>query len=256
MLAEFKFKYDSPIVCAAIHNGHELSLEVKKNIAVSEEIRLKEEDPYTERFTRSASNTIIGRKSRFEVDVNRAVENCIYLEPKDAWGLSIRKNTPAKAVISKGRKEYNDFYDKVKNHLAQLEKKFGYCFIFDVHSYNYHRAGAEAEFDNPNLNPDIIIGTSNMPRKWFPLIDDIANELLGKDYYGKPIDLQLNIKFPGGRFPRWIHKNFPHSACCMSIEFKKSWMDEWTGEIFDQRLEKLIDIFESTFSIVTAKLSM
>jgi len=33
MLAEFDFKYDEPIICTAIHNGHELSEKVKENIS-------------------------------------------------------------------------------------------------------------------------------------------------------------------------------------------------------------------------------
>ncbi|MDP8201083.1 MAG: hypothetical protein P9M11_02965 [Candidatus Tenebribacter burtonii] len=49
-LADFNFSYKSPIVCAAIHNGHEISVDVQKNLAVSEDIRLMEEDPYNERF--------------------------------------------------------------------------------------------------------------------------------------------------------------------------------------------------------------
>ena len=52
-LADFNFSYDSPIVCTAIHNGHDISAEMLKNLAVSEDIRLMEEDPFTERFTHS-----------------------------------------------------------------------------------------------------------------------------------------------------------------------------------------------------------
>ena len=73
-LAEFNFKLESPIVCTAIHNGHDVSREVLKNMAVSEEIRLMEEDPYTERFTEISKNTIITRTSRFEVDLNRSLK--------------------------------------------------------------------------------------------------------------------------------------------------------------------------------------
>ncbi len=50
MLADFNFSYDSPIVCTAIHNGHEVSEEVFNNLALSEETRLREEDPFTDRF--------------------------------------------------------------------------------------------------------------------------------------------------------------------------------------------------------------
>ena len=37
------------------------------------------------------------------------------------------------------------------------------------------------------------------------------------------------MKFQGGNFPRWIHEHFPDSVCAIAIEFKKFFMDEWTG---------------------------
>lgn len=255
-LAEFKFNYDSPIICTAIHNGHDISEEVEKNLVIAENIRLREEDPFTDRFITSASNTIIGRTSRFEVDLNRTAEKCIYLEPADAWGLSVRKERPSPVTINKSLTEYNRFYSEVKKHLEIIKQKFGNFFVFDVHSYNHHRQGADEEFDDPELNPDIIIGTSNMPAKWQPLIDKIVNELAGKDFFGKKLDVRVNVKFPGGNFSRWIHENFPESGCSVSIEFKKIWMDEWTGEVYDDKQKRLKDLLESTFKIINSNLAL
>lgn len=254
MLAEFDFKYDSPIVCAAIHNGHFVSAEVQKNLAVTEDIRLMEEDPYTERFTRFSSNTIIVGTSRFEVDLNRPIEKCIYTSPEDAWGIQTRKEIPAKQVIAQSLEMYNDFYASAKEHFTKLEKKFGKFFVYDIHSYNHHRKGQEADFDDPMLNPEIIIGTSNMPEKWFPLVDKIKNKLTAFDYFGRSLDARINVKFPGGQFSRWIHNNFPDSACCIAIEFKKIWMDEWTGQIYEDNLNKLIKALNSTHELIEAEL--
>ena len=171
MSADFSFSYNYPIVCTAIHNGHDISAEMLKNLAVSEDIRLMEEDPYTERFTQFSSNTIVTRTSRFEVDLNRSKEKCIYKKPEDAWGLKTRKEPPSDLVISRSLEKYNEFYDSAKNHFLQLENKFGKFFVYDIHSFNHHRKGSEADFDDPMLNPEINIGTNNMPEKWFPLID-------------------------------------------------------------------------------------
>lgn len=250
MLAEFNFKYESPIVCTAIHNGHNVSKEVLKNMAVSEEIRLMEEDPFTERFTQFSSNTIIGRTSRFEVDLNRSAEKCIYKNLEDAWGIQTRKETPSDLVISHSLTKYHEFYALAKNHFAQIEKKFGFFFVYDIHSYNHRRKGSEADFDDPELNPEIIIGTNNMPEKWFPLVDEIKEKLTSYNYFGRSLDARINVKFPGGYFSRWIHNNFPDSACCIAIEFKKIWMDEWTGEIYKDKLNKLIEALNSTHNLI------
>lgn len=254
MLAEFNFKYDSPIVCTAIHNGHDVSGEVHKNLAVNENIRLMEEDPYTERFTQFSSNTIIARTSRFEVDLNRSVENCIYLKPEDAWCIQTRKETPSDLIVSQSLEKYHEFYALAKGHFAQLEKKFGNFFVYDIHSYNHHRKGSNSDFDDPILNPEIIIGTSNMPEKWFPLVDEIKEKLTSYDYFGRSLDARINVKFPGGHFSRWLHTNFPNSACCIAIEFKKIWMDEWTGEIYEDKLNKLIEALNSTHNLIKSEL--
>ena len=255
MLADFSFSYNSPIVCTAIHNGHEVSKEVLKNLTINEEIRLMEEDPYTDRFTQFSSNTIIGRTSRFEVDLNRSKEKGIYINPEDAWGLNIRKETPSTLNISQSLEKYQEFYNSAKKYFLQLEEDFGKFFVYDIHSYNHHRKGSEAGFDDPMLNPEINIGTNTMPEKWFPLIDKIQNKLISFDYFGRSLDVRTNVKFPGGHFSRWINNNFPDSVCCIAIEFKKFWMNEWTGEIYEDRLNKLIQALNSTHTLIENELT-
>ena len=49
-------------------------------------------------------------------------------------------------------------------------------------------------------------------------------------YLGRHLDVRENVKFFGGNHPRWAHETFPGSACVIAIEFKKFFMDEWTGE--------------------------
>ena len=43
--------------------------------------------------------------------------------------------------------------------------------------------------------------------------------------------MRENVKFRGGHFPTWINQTFGGRACVLSIEVKKIFMDEWTGEV-------------------------
>src|SRR5680860_1001536 len=70
---------DSPILGTAIHNGHEVQRSVEKNIALNEEERLREEDPFTEFIIRDVPNRIIFHRSRFAVDLNRARDEPVCL---------------------------------------------------------------------------------------------------------------------------------------------------------------------------------
>jgi hypothetical protein len=178
----------------------------------------------------------------------------VYLKPEDAWGLKTRKTPPSDFAISQSLQKYHSFYDDVKKHFQTLQDKFGTFFVFDVHSYNHHRKGPDAPFDDPKLNPKIIIGTNNMTETWFPLVKQITEKLITFDYFGRSLDARINVKFPGGHFSKWIHNTFPNSACCIAIEFKKIWMDEWTSEIYEDKLSMLIEAFQSTFPLILKEL--
>ena len=50
-------------------------------------------------------------------------------------------------------------------------------------------------------------------------------------FRGRPMDVRENIAFEGrGEQTRFVHTNFPETGCAIAIEFKKFFMDEWTGE--------------------------
>ncbi len=47
---------------------------------------------------------------------------------------------------------------------------------------------------------------------------------------------------------RWIHANFGASACCLAIEFKKFFTDEWIGEIDRQQYAVIPSALETTLA--------
>jgi len=253
-IADFHFNYEYPIVCTAIHNGHFISKKIKENLAVPEEIQQKEEDSNTEFFTKICSNRIIGRMSRFEIDLNRTPEKTVYLKPEDAWGLKIRKRKPTKEELEQSLQKYHKFYTEVESHFKKMKAKFGKFFVYDVHSYNYLRYGNDKPPADPEKNPEIILGTNNMPEKWLPIVHDIQDEFREIDYFGRQLDVRINVKFPGGNFSRWIHRTFPDSACCVAIEFKKIFMDEWSGEIYEDKILRLREGLDSTIQNILKNL--
>jgi hypothetical protein len=50
------------------------------------------------------------------------------------------------------------------------------------------------------------------------------------DYLGRRLDVRENVRFRGGFFGAWVHEAFPESVCVLSIDIKKFFMDEWTGQ--------------------------
>lgn len=221
---------DGPIVGAAIHCGHQVRNNLRKYLALSELERLREEDPFTDGWADVASNTIKVFRSRFEVDVNRSPEKAIYLKPEDAWGLQVWNENLPDSIIEESIAAYDAFYDSVKTMLSNIYHQHGYVIVLDIHTYNHKREGANGPEANPAENPEVNLGTSNMKRKhWAPVVDGFMEDLRQFDYFGRQLDVRENVKFKGGYFANWIHSNFPES-CVLSIEFKKFFMKEWTGE--------------------------
>lgn len=250
MNTEFHFNFAEPIVCTAIHNGHDVSPEIEENLAVSEEIRLREEDPRTGYFTRISTNRIIHYTSRFEYDLNRPRDKAFYLQPADAWGLEVRKFVPRDKLIEQCLKNYDLFYRRTAHFMTEMSETFNRFFVYDIHSYNHHRLGAEEPFDDPEMNPEIILGTSNMPEKWLPLVEQIRDNLHGYPFMGRQLDVRINVKFPGGFFSRWLHNSFPQNVCCIALEFKKIFMNEWTGEFYPEVLSELRNALSSTKPVI------
>ena len=74
------------------------------------------------------------------------------------------------------------------------------------------------------------------------------------DFQGRHLDVRENVRFFGGNFPRWVNGAFPGKGCALAIEFKKFFMDEWTGEIFQELYAAILPALRSTVPGLKASL--
>lgn len=240
-------KGDGPLVATAIHNGSDVRNEVASLMALSHESKLREEDPFTEEWTSIGNTKIVGLRSRFEVDLNRPREKAVYIKPEDAWGLEVWKSEPSQELVNVSLAEYDAFYTEVKEILSDIEKQFNYFVVFDLHSYNHRRDGASGPIADPNENPEVNIGSGTINKEiWAPLVERFITDLRNYNYFGRNLDVRENVKFKGGQLSRWIHENFPKSGCSLSIEFKKFFMDEWSGVPDKKQIEEIKLALQST----------
>jgi N-formylglutamate deformylase len=240
-------KGNSPIVATAIHHGHELRDEVAALLKLDEQVRLREEDPYTGEWTAVSDNALVVERSRFEVDLNRPRERAVYIEPNDAWGLELWRSALPEELVKRSLSQYDRFYSDVQELFKELERRFGHFVVFDIHSYNHRRDGDTAPPEDPTKNPEVNIGTGTLDRKrWGPVVDRFMADLAAFDFLGRKLDVRENVKFFGGHLSRWTHQQFPNSACVLAIEFKKFFMDEWTGEPDHKTIGMLREALKTT----------
>jgi N-formylglutamate amidohydrolase len=224
---------DGPIVATAIHNGHALREEVAALTALDDADRLREEDPYTGAWTSLAPTRLVALHSRFEIDLNRPRERSVYRGPEDAWGLGVWNREPADGVIRRSLVSYDAFYATVAQILSNLVERFGKFVVFDLHSYNHRRSGPSGRPADAAGNPEVNVGTGTMRDRadWASLIERFIADLSAADFLGRHLDVRENVRFRGGNLGRWAHETYPEAGCVLSIEFKKFFMDEWTGEL-------------------------
>ncbi|MBN2293782.1 MAG: N-formylglutamate amidohydrolase [Pirellulales bacterium] len=234
-------------MAAAIHDGHYIREELLSNLAISEADRLREEDPFTGGWTSIAPTSLVARQSRFEVDFNRPREKAVYQTPEDAWGLKVWKSPISRDCIDRSLAVYDAFYQEVRGLLARMTQRYERIVVLDLHTYNHRREGAESAAADPYNNPEVNIGTGTMDRqRWAPIVNRFILDLRNFDYLGHHLDVRENVKFRGGYFPLWIHQNFPETVCVLSVEFKKFFMDEWTGRADDTHLSTIQRALQST----------
>lgn len=215
----------SPVTSFALHAGHLLRPGLEGLVGVDDAGRLREEDPFTALFSPPGLPLIEVVRSRFEVDLNRPRVRAVYQGPDDAWGLRVWKGELPDEHDRVSRAVYDAFYDLAGEELRAVEAAHGRFIVLDLHSYNHRRDGVDGESADLSENPEINVGTRHLDRGyWAPVVDAFIGALVERGF-----DARENVKFGGGHLAHWVTESFPQTGCPLAIEFKKVYMDEWTG---------------------------
>ena len=219
----FSIKIDKyePAFSAAIHNGGNMRSELTENCLLSEAERYYEEDPYTGSFIENQPITLIGHDSRYEYDLNRSTDECVY---ETAWGRDVWKQALSDEAIAIGKAKHAQFYRVVSTLCDALTEDFGECIVYDNHSYNFKRHERK---DLPVFN----LGTSSVKSdKWRAIIDRWVKVLGEMPVDGCDISAAENDIFYGkGQLAAHCHGLYDN-VLVLATEAKKVFMDELTGK--------------------------
>lgn len=239
---------DSPFWSFTIHDGHSISEELMPYVKLSDAERLREEDPYTASIADLPINQFIVSTSRFQLDLNRNLDNALYLRPEQAWGLEVFQPTLPESYVTQLHKQHQVLYNSIERHIASTIKKYGYFVILDIHSYNAKRESAE-EIVDETKNPQINLGTFYNTAKWDKFIQHFAQIMKeAGSTVGENLDIRENVKFKGGNLAQHLIQRYGDLGCVISIEFRKDFMDEWSGEVYKDKVVAYNKILKDTVS--------
>jgi hypothetical protein len=225
-------KGPGPVLATAIHDGHDLRGDVARCMILPDADRLREEDPFTGQAIQDVPTQIVVHRSRFEFDLNRGRETAVYRTPDQAWGLRLWDGEPDAAMVDESLAIHAAYYHMLAQLLDDIAARHQRFVLIDVHSYNHRRDGPDGAPTPQDAAPDINIGTISMPRDiWGPVLDSLMDEMRAFDFNGRRLDVRENVAFQGrGEQTRFVHERYPGRGCAIALEFKKFFMDEWTGE--------------------------
>jgi hypothetical protein len=220
-----------PILATAIHDGHDLRAEVAEAMALSDADRLREEDPFTGQAIVDVPTHVIAHRSRFEFDLNRGPADAVYRTAEQCWGLEVWREPLPDDLAGRSLAIHAAYYRMLRGLLDEVAGTHDLFVLLDVHSYNHRRGGPGADPTPQAEAPDINIGTFSMPREhWAFLVDPLMEAMRDFDFNGRRLDVRENIAFEGrGEQTRFVHAHYPERGCAIAIEFKKFFMDEWSG---------------------------
>ena len=205
---------------------------------LDEDARLREEDPFTDQIAKAAASRVVVFRSRFEVDLNRPREDAVYLSPDVCWGLNVWRDGLPPAVVDRSLAIHDAFYADLGRHLDRMAAR-GPFVVFDVHSYNHRRESKDAPPSPPAGHPDVNVGTRWVKPQWRPVLDVVETAFRDVEVAGHRLDVRENVVFRGGFLPRWVAERYPDTGCAIALEFKKTFMDEWSGEVDAEHLQAL-----------------
>ena len=235
-------KYE-PALSAAIHNGGNFRSELEDNCLLSRAERYYEEDPYTGSFIEQQPITLIAHDSRYEYDLNRNTDECVY---ETAWGKEVWKKPLSKEAIAVSKAKHAQFYRIVSAIVEALAEDFGQCIVYDNHSYNYKRHERK---DLPVFN----LGTTSVKSEsWRPVINTWLAALKDISVDGADITAAENDIFYGKGYLAGHCHGLYDNVLVLATEVKKVFMDELTGEADKIVLPSMQKVYNETVRANTA----
>lgn len=249
---EFSGDWLSPVISTVVHSGHGLRPSLRGRIVLAEADRFREEDPYTDAIAAGLPALTVMKTSRFEVDLNRPRDKAIYRTPADCWDLEVWDGGVLDdASVAESLVLYDEFYEALGKRLDSLAQR-GPFVVYDVHSYNHRREGPDGQPQPQEETPDVNVGTASVDRdRWGTVIDTFMESMAQQPVRGGTLDVRENVRFRGANVVSWINEHYGHTGCALALEFKKTFMDEWTGEVDHAHVGELRDALAATVAPVT-----
>lgn len=231
---------NTPLIGTALHYASGIREDLHPKLKVSPETMYYEEDPETHRFLGPMLHTVTPNQSRFELDLNRPPDTTIYTKPSLAWGIDVWNEPLNQYEKEFSLEKWYEFNTMLDCAVENAIERFGYAVVFDFHAYNYQRKGpTDWRTDG---KPTINLGTRhlNLDETGRSTVASFLKDIKGHTVQGEECLVEENGVFYGGYVNRRLAHLYGKKVTTLSIEYKKVYMDENTGEVYRDVLDDLV----------------
>ena len=163
----------------------------------------------------------------------------MYRTPEDAWGLELWREALPAEEIERSRDLYDDFYFEFGRRLDELAdtrsvRRARPAFVQPPARRRRCAAGAGRNEPGGQCRDWCARPSALEPRR-----RPVPRNARRPKVCGRRLDVRENVRFRGGELCRWVDRRYGGRGCALAIEFKKVFMDEWTGELDEPHLEEL-----------------
>jgi len=230
----YRLDFSLPFIANAIHAGHHVREELLPLMALDSDQRRFEEDPCTDLMIKGLGNAVWALESRAVYDLNRSREMALPLTPERFWGTRVYNSLPTPEMNQKSLESYESFYRFMETCIASILDQFGFCIIYDIHSYNISRQQAKGIESPPVFN----LGTALLNKsKWKNAIELWLEQLGTISLPGIKTSVAENHVFMGkAEFCRRL-SSLDDRILVLPTEISKVYMDEKKGNVYPEKLE-------------------
>ncbi|MBT6341178.1 MAG: N-formylglutamate amidohydrolase [Desulfobacula sp.] len=225
----YHLDFSLPFIATAIHAGHHVRKELLPFMALDSEGRRFEEDTGTKLMIKGLGNSVWALESRAVYDLNRSREIALPLTPEKFWGTRVYRTLPTPEMNQKSLENYDSFYRFMETCIARILDRFGFCIVYDIHSYNISRQQEKGIASPPVFN----LGTALLDKsKWEKAIALWLEQLGTISLPGIKTSVAQNHVFLGkAEFCRRLC-NLDDRILVLPTEVSKVYMDEKKGDVY------------------------
>jgi len=219
-----------PVVCTAIHAGHELRAELLNSCQLLDEERRLEESGYTDELISSQPITLVCMDSLLEYDLDRPRALCTTYRLASKHKIWDRAHNDKQRSLS--HQKFDLFFVVYQTLIAKLEALFGMVIVYDIKAYS----GLEHHPEAPLFNID---STQVDMSQWQTVVKKFQKELGLISVPNITTSAELDLIGTGVNYlTTHTNANFDRTLV-LATEIKKVYIDDETGNIYPQVLDAL-----------------